>query len=93
MASHNEIASQTVSPSGTIVPPEILPTSEAFKLAMAEFQLHRTIALRAYMDCIDGLRFDRCWMCERITFLQPSGLKGWTCTDCEQDHHHRGAQR
>lgn len=62
-------------------------SQEAFDLAWKEAKMGRRAALRAHFLTIDDLRFDKCEMCEEIGFLQRSGLKGWTCTKCEQAHH------
>ena len=59
---------------------------EAWDLAWKEWRLGRVMAVKAYFGEVDGLRFDRCEMCDEVQFLQPSGLKGWTCTECEQGH-------
>lgn len=59
---------------------------EAFDLAWREWRLGRFAALRVYFEMEKDLRFGKCAMCETVQFLQPSGLKGWTCTPCEQNH-------
>jgi hypothetical protein len=63
--------------------PDIL---KAWDLAWKEWRLGRVMAVKAYFGEVEGLHFDACSMCDEVGFLQPSGLKGWTCTRCEQEY-------
>ena len=57
--------------------------SPAFESAMAEFRLNRTAPIRAYYGLLEGVQWGACYACGAIGFVQPSGLKGFTCSRCE----------
>ena len=65
------------------------PHEKAFEIALKRFRLNRPMEIRAYLGLIPRLDFRQCAACDKIDFLQPSGLSGWTCGACEDDiaHH------